>query len=64
MAEQHDRRWPSADLADGVASLVDVACEAEAAHLGHQETRQLALLAGEAGDAQHTLEECDRVEIG
>ena len=47
----------------GIAGVVDIAREAEAAHLVHEEARQLTLLAGDAGDAQHLLEECDGVEI-
>ena len=63
MAEQHNLR-PLARLADGVARAVDVAVEAKRPHLVDQEVRDLALLAGHAGDAQHLLEQGDRVEVG
>ena len=62
MAEQHDLR-PCAGLAHGVARAIDIAVKAQRLHLLDQEARDLALLAGDAGDAQHLLEEGDRVEI-
>jgi hypothetical protein len=62
MAEQHDLR-PCAGLTHGVARAIDIAVKSQRLHLLDQEARNLALLAGDAGDAQHLLQECDRIEI-